>query len=262
MPKPNNTTHPKNWPPSITYLTHPLYSRTLHPSHLAHLRDAKHARSSSSLFQIPSTTPRGPCSLVKITAIRDERHPANGQCGLFATGDLRPGGFVLVYLGVVHGGGSQSVTSDPPSSPSSTNTPTLSTTTPNPNPNPPPNPPSPNDPHATSNYDLSLDRDLALAIDANHAGNEARFINDYRGVAERPNAEFREVWDGRSGERGMGVFVLGEGKKTKGRKGIKKGQEILVSYGRGFWGARREVEVQDEEEAGDGDVNKPGDGDG
>lgn len=71
-------------------------------------------------------------------------------------------------------------------------------------------------------------------------GNEARFINDYRGVpgVERPNAEFKEIWDGNRKERGMGVWVLPEGKNGK-RKGIRKGEEILVSYGRGFWGARK-----------------------
>lgn len=36
----------------------------------------------------------------------------------------------------------------------------------------------------------------------------------------------------------MAVCVLPEGKSGKG-KGIKKGQEILISYGRGFWGARK-----------------------
>lgn len=108
------------------------------------------------------------------------------------------------------------------------------------------------DPHANSNYDLSLDRELGIGIDADKCGSEARFINDYRGVAGAPNAEFREIWDGNRGEKGMGVFVLREGKGGKGKhgkgkgdggnigKGIKKGEEILVSYGRGFWGARKE----------------------
>lgn len=94
------------------------------------------------------------------------------------------------------------------------------------------------DPHASSNYDLSLDREMGIGIDADKRGNEARFINDYRGVAERPNAEFKEIWDGARKERGMGVWVLPEGKSGKG-KGIRKGEEILVSYGRGFWGARK-----------------------
>ena len=96
------------------------------------------------------------------------------------------------------------------------------------------------DPHAESNYDLSLDRELCIGIDADKKGNEARFINDYRGIAERPNAEFKEIWDERRKERGMGVWVLPEGKSGKGKgKGVRKGEEILVSYGKGFWGARR-----------------------
>lgn len=97
------------------------------------------------------------------------------------------------------------------------------------------------DPHANSDYDLSLDREMGIGIDADRKGNEARFINDYRGIAEKPNAEFRELWDEKSGERGMGVWVLPEGRSGKG-KGIRKGEEILVSYGRGFWGARSREE--------------------
>lgn len=92
--------------------------------------------------------------------------------------------------------------------------------------------------HEHSDYDLSLDRYVGLGIDADRMGNEARFINDYRGVRERPNAEFREMWvpTRGAGERAMGVWVLG----GKGReKGIRKGEEICVSYGRGFWGARK-----------------------
>jgi len=96
------------------------------------------------------------------------------------------------------------------------------------------------DPHKDSDYDLSLDRELKVGIDADKMGNEARFINDYRGVGERANAEFKEVWDQRGKERGIGVFVLAERKDGKGKGGIKRGEEVLVSYGKGFWGARRE----------------------
>ena len=74
-------------------------------------------------------------------------------------------------------------------------------------------------------------------------GNEARFINDYRGVREDgPNAEFRDCWVeiGKSMlERRIGVFVLSSGKKGKREKGIGKGEEIVVSYGKGFWQHRR-----------------------
>ena len=96
-----------------------------------------------------------------------------------------------------------------------------------------------------SDYDLSLDREHGIGIDAAKTGNEARFINDYRGIADRPNAEFREVWDQGIKERGMAVYVLREGKSGKG-KGIRKGEEILVSYGKGFWGARKNGTDTDE----------------
>jgi hypothetical protein len=71
------------------------------------------------------------------------------------------------------------------------------------------------------------------AVDANSRGNEARFINDYRGVpnANRPNAAFELFRDRDSGELRMGVFVAD-------LKGISKGQEILVSYGKSFWRSR------------------------
>lgn len=98
----------------------------------------------------------------------------------------------------------------------------------------------PEDTDETSDYDLVLARDVGatgrgVAIDARYAGNEARMINDYRGVAVKPNAEFRERDD--SGV--MGVFVV-VNNGVKGFKGIKKGEEILVSYGRSFWSERKE----------------------
>jgi len=100
-----------------------------------------------------------------------------------------------------------------------------------------------------SDYDLWLDRDADLAVDAARMGNEARFVNDYRGVPRREegkkkaNAEFRVVWDARTGEKGMAVFVLPAGKRATGKArtvGIRAGEEVLVSYGRGFWQERRE----------------------
>jgi len=148
---------------------------------------------------VPTSLTPNPCLLVKITAITSDGHPASGQHGLFATRHLPPGSLIVPYLGLVHGDA---------------------------------------DSHAESDYDLALDREAGLAVDAARAGNEARFVNDYRGVRERPNAEFREIWCERFGERCMAVFVLPEGKKSRGKGGIAKGEEILVSYGKGFWGNR------------------------
>ncbi|KAH7346401.1 SET domain-containing protein [Rhexocercosporidium sp. MPI-PUGE-AT-0058] len=226
---------PKNWPSTVPYLTHPVYSPTLTPSHLTALR----TRPNDSK-EIPPNTPKGPCPLVRIIPITTPSHPACGQSGLFAVKDLKPGTFILQYVGEIHASPLASSENPIPipipdgdsNSPSQTEpgTKTASAVATQPN---------KSDPHASSNYDLSLDREIGLGIDADKKGNEARFINDYRGVGERPNAEFREIWDAGRKERGMGVWVLPEGKSGRGKGGVRKGEEILVSYGRGFWGARR-----------------------
>lgn len=147
---------------------------------------------------------------MKIQPISDPDHPANGQHGLFAARDLKPGTWIVAYLGRVH--------SDAPEA---------------------------TDPQ--SDYDLWLDRDAGIAVDAAKAGNEARFVNDYRGVrSDGPNAEFGTAWCERWGQLCVGFWVRGAGKakvgKGKGKssrqEGIKKGEEILVSYGKGFWEGR------------------------
>ena len=57
----------------------------------------------------------------------------------------------------------------------------------------------------------------SIGVDARVMGNEARFINNYRGIRNRPNAEFV---DGRhSGELRMGIWNAGEA--------IGKGEEIV-----------------------------------
>ncbi|KAI0594906.1 hypothetical protein F4775DRAFT_410515 [Biscogniauxia sp. FL1348] len=208
-----DTTLPKNWPPSLPYLTQPSYSPRLTPPQHLSLR----TRTTYPLPEIPAHYPRGPSPLVRITPIADPSHPAHGQCGLYTSRALAPGSLIVPYYGVVHRDG--------------------------------------DDTHSSSDYDLWLDRDAGVAVDAARAGNEARFVNDYRGVRGRPNAEFRECWDARTGERCMGVFVLLAGKKKNkkekagaaaGGEGIAKGEEILVSYGKGFWGKRRDEDADDD----------------
>lgn len=200
---------PKNWPESLPYLVSPAYSSTLSKTQLQTLRSSPQA--SLDIREIPRDFQPGPCANVKITPITDAQHPACGQAGLFAARALPPGSLILPYLGELH--------------------------------------PADSAAHSASDYDLWLDRSGHVAVDAARMGNEARFVNDYRGVpgAVRANAEFCEVWNVARGERGMAVFVLPAGKRDKGKgQGIAKGQEILVSYGRGFWAKRRE------EAAGDG----------
>ena len=145
--------------------------------------------------------PQSPNLQVTIREINDPDHPAHGQYGLFAAKHLAPDLFILPYIGLVHG---------------------------------------PEDPDPLSDYDLCLDRTLNIGVDANKMGNEARFINDYRGIASSSNAEFRECWLDIAGrpEKRVGIFVLTSGKAGKRSKGIARGEEILVSYGKSFWATR------------------------
>lgn len=174
------------------------------PSDIIYLSKLQYSRSVKAIAvnDLPSfQVSDQPSRLVKITRITQSSHPANGEYGLFAAANLPPNNFILFYLGYVH----SAAETDP-----------------------------------TSNYDLSLDRELEIGIDANKMGNEARFINDYRGIQPAANAEFRDVMV--NGQKWIGVFVLSAGSnpKAKRAKGISKGEEILVSYGKGFWTHRKE----------------------
>lgn len=222
---------PKNWPGTLPYLRAPLHSKDLTTSHLAAIRTKPSSSSSSSASAssipiIPVAETPIPCTRVKIQPIALPSHPAHGQSGLFAAQHLKPGTFILAYLGRVHSSAGTSATSD---------------------------------------YDLWLDRDADVAVDAAAQGNEARFVNDYRGVGARANAEFRPVYCERWGQMCVGVWVLGTGKGGGGgtggkdgrANGIKKGDEILVSYGKGFWQERRR-----EMEGGGQDGEGEGEGDG
>lgn len=196
---------PKSWPEKILYLTNSVYSKTV--THDI-LKTTKPKVDLTCHAKTVSNT-KGPSPLVKIVEIQDPGHPANGQHGLFAAQHLCPDTFILFYLGHVHG----SSDADP-----------------------------------NSDYDLSLDSELGIGVDSSKMGNEARFINDFRGVADRPNAEFRDVWVGIGKnifEKRMAVYVLPAGKSGKRSKGIAKGEEILVSYGKGFWMERQREKHED-----------------
>lgn len=136
-----------------------------------------------------------------IEKITSPVHPACGQLGLFASKKIPPNTMLLWYIGQVHA-----------------------------------------EPRDSSDYDLSLIKTsdgINIGVDAQVMGNEARCINDYRGVAERPNTLFKE---GRTtnGELRMSVWT--------GSRGVMKGEELLVSYGKGWWLARRTGTQQTEEE--------------
>ncbi|KAM3433992.1 hypothetical protein NHJ13734_006207, partial [Beauveria thailandica] len=138
---------PKNWPSTLPYLTAPLHGKDLTPAHLAAIRTKPSSSSSSSSSSstdmpiIPAAdTPPLPCPRVKIQPITaPASHPALGQRGLFAARHLPPGTLILAYLGRVHtGGGGGSVVGE-----------------------------------KSSDYDLWLDREADVAVDAATCGNEA-----------------------------------------------------------------------------------------
>jgi Proteins containing SET domain len=128
---------------------------------------------------------------VVIRPLSSPSHPACGQYGLFAAKKIPPRTHILDYIGEIHC-----------------------------------------DDRLASDYDLSLYRSLDglnIGVDASVMGNEARFINDFRGIRDKPNAIFS---DGRiaGGQLRMSIWSTNEA--------IKKGDEILVSYGKSWWKAR------------------------
>ncbi|SPO28863.1 uncharacterized protein UTRI_05159_B [Ustilago trichophora] len=156
-------------------------------------------------------------------------HPSAGSYGLFAGQDLPCNTFIRPYLGVLHTKADAdfhstydlSLCHDPRMAASD----------------------SPDD-AATELKNLSLagDKDksqdehhnpTALYIDSRHWGNESRFVNDYRGIASKPNVEFRSFIqlsdDSQQAERPkfqMGLFAT---------RPIRKGQELVINYGKSYW---------------------------
>ncbi|EMC95669.1 hypothetical protein BAUCODRAFT_34434 [Baudoinia panamericana UAMH 10762] len=202
---------PKDWPEDVTYLTDHTYSAAVTADQRTALSRTGSDDATWSQIAASNEALILPNPLVEIRVITDETHPACGQRGLFAAQHLAPDRLICMYLGHVHNN-------------------SLSDT----------------DPH--SDYDLSLDREIGLSVDAVRSGNESRCANDYRGIAERPNAEFRDCYiqvvcakrkDGMKWERRVGIFVLSAGKAGKRKGGIKDGEEVLVSYGKGFWEGRK-----------------------
>ncbi|KAI1797607.1 hypothetical protein LXA43DRAFT_256804 [Ganoderma leucocontextum] len=170
------------------------------PAHLTYLPEPRYHSSVSKDVRAmicPSSTakrtrpPRAHKPPVAIQFISNPSHPAYGQFGLVATKKIPPRTLILDYVGEVHC-----------------------------------------DDRPDSDYDLSLYRtadQVNVGVDAQHAGNEARFINDFRDVKSKPNAFFQE----RRTENGDLRMSVWSGSET-----IKKGDELLVSYGKSWWRAR------------------------
>jgi hypothetical protein len=202
---------PANWPTDIQYIEVPRYALNFPEGVSALLRRSSTGKSPNSAAASPPKSGLRPTRTV-IRRIESPSHPAFGQRGLFAAKRIPSNTFIIQYVGELHV-----------------------------------------DERPTSNYDLSLiklptssllragqngDNDpldvgfISVGIDAAKMGNEARFVNDYRGTGEeRPNAFFQDVQGG-DGTLHITIWT--------GNRPIAKGKEILVSYGKGWWAARKD----------------------
>ena len=152
------TRPPTTWPTNMPFLSTVHVGNSVSPSQYD-LFHPQNVPDPDAAYTIPSQCAFSPTSnpLITISPITSPSHPACGQSGLFAAKLLPPGTHILDYTGLLH--------SCPIAS------------------------------CAKSDYDLAfLDRDASLAIDGAGMGNEARFINDYHGVAPSPNAVFEEYF--------------------------------------------------------------------
>ena len=211
----HDTAPPQGWPSGVVYLTKSRISASFPAPLVPILRSTS---ASSKLAPKPVSHP----SHLAIKTITTSGHPAQGQAGLFAKKKIGPNELLIPYLGVLHA----SFTPDP-----NLEADTHAAT-----------PPIGPDEHTDSDYDLSLLRlssadpknpfpgfHVSIGVDAARCGNAGRFVNDYRGIGTAANAEFR-LGHAETGELRMEIWSL--------KSGVGKGDEILVSYGKGWWGAR------------------------
>ncbi|PWZ01177.1 hypothetical protein BCV70DRAFT_188355 [Testicularia cyperi] len=171
-------------------------------------------------------------------------HPSLGSCGLFAAQPIPSNTFVRPYLGVLHRkcdadryshydlhlGNDRRISLASPSASE---------------------PRSKESPETSSNTKSESDPDgeRNIYIDSRFWGNESRFTNDYRGIAERPNVEFRSFVQKTGGgdlKFGMGIWTI---------KPIRRGEELVVNYGKSFWRHHDEVENENESESESDNVN-------
>ncbi|KAL7555294.1 hypothetical protein ACHAWF_018997 [Thalassiosira exigua] len=139
-------------------------------------------------------------SRVYFKRISDPDHPAHGEFGLYcALPHAPPGSWLLDYVGHVTLGENQDKESD---------------------------------------YVSDFGDKSELACDANSYGNEARFLNDFRNTGKHPNVEFNKRRD-KNGELRQGVYVkLKKDAKEEGFDGVRRDEELLVSYGKSYWRSR------------------------
>jgi hypothetical protein len=88
------------------------------------------------------------------------------------------------------------------------------------------------DEHADPDSDHTLYLTNDLNLDASIHGNHGRFVNDFRGIRTQiqgPNVGWDLYRDRETGQVRMGCKVL---------KFIRRGEEIVCTYGKAYWKSR------------------------
>lgn len=186
---------PANWPDGVNYVSACVFDRRVPKAAFGAVTGAPAAPKR----KCPPVASAG--DVVKIKLITDKAHPACGQRGLIAARVIPKRSHIVDYVGFV--------TTDEFCS-------------------------------KTSEYTLRLTDNLSgrlvcgvgfpktvdppfsqptSVVDAEKFGNEARFVNDFRGTgAARPNVEFRLVDDG--GTRHMAIYALAADIRASGLSGV------------------------------------------
>lgn len=229
MPESNTGVHsnaapPLGWPQDLTYLS----NHCKPTSSISELHRSIFCQAPLDASDPYSAAVLRSQDLTEIRQITDKNHPAYGQRGLFAKKQIPPRTVILPYLGLLHTEEESDESSDydlrvwgPSEAYRDEQTALVHTYPPNAEPTP-------------------------LGIDSTHCGNEARFVNDFRGVAQRPNVFFEEYEVPAPSGRPLADSRRGLVFKS-GSKAIKARTELLVSYGKGFWQARRDGDGDDDD---------------
>ena len=215
MPQIDHPRVPSHWPRDVVYLSRSQYAPGFPASILHQMRLNPDTSLESQVKSGHKGERTSKKSSVAIRKISSPSHPAYSQNGLFVTCHIPPHTLILHYTGEIH-------VDERPSSDydltlfKARKTPSSSLST-----------KGDAQPEDAVQYEF-----VNVGIDAQRMGNEARFINDYRGTGTpRPNAFFKETYV--DGELCMTVW--------SGKEGLQKGEEILVSYGKGWWDARQDL---------------------
>ena len=200
---------PSNWPQNVRYTNRNL-----------------------GMFKLPITTIKhmqisadGLLTNVEIKRITSENHPTFGQMGLFAKCFIEKHIILGEYTGNVQLQNQHPNSAFTAQSMSTVHSSLLSKVDSN---------SQSHGEHYKGILFEDAEQNIFVDIDAKEAGNEFRFVNDYRGVSTEPNVKFLSAPV--AGEYRILVITIAD---------ISQGDELVADYGPDFWEQEeKEPEIQ------------------